>query len=66
MSLLRVVIIALATLFLFAGFAVAGKDDHPPSHHYHHKINAPNVTTRSENGYAYSIVVSLICSLAII
>lgn len=44
MSLLRLVVIALASLFLFAGFAVAGKDEHP--HHKdkgykHHKIFAP-------------------------
>ena len=36
MSLLRVVAIALASLILFAGFAVAGKEEHPD-----HKIYAP-------------------------
>ena len=47
MSLLRVVVVALATLFLFAGFAAAGKEDHPDhpddhdDHDHHHKISAP-------------------------
>jgi hypothetical protein len=47
MSLLRVVVIALASLFLFAGFAVAGKEEHPDDKDHkdhkdhHHKIYAP-------------------------
>lgn len=40
---LRVVVVALATLFLFAGFAAAGKEDHPeyPDSYDHHKIWGP-------------------------
>src|ERR1700679_2831380 len=44
MSLLRVVVVALATLFLFAGFAAAGKDDypdHPDDYDHHPKIWGP-------------------------
>ena len=46
MSLLRVVVIALASLFIFAGFAAAGKEEHPDhkdkDHKDHHrKIYAP-------------------------
>jgi hypothetical protein len=43
MSVLRVVVVALATLFLFAGFAAAGNEDHPdyPDNYDHHKIWGP-------------------------
>ena len=44
MSLLRLVVVAFATVFLFAGFAAAGKDDHPHGYDdddYHPKIWGP-------------------------
>ena len=55
MSLLRVVVIALASLFLFSGFAVAsGEDppdpeddkDHDVHHHDHSKIHAPKCSDK--------------------
>jgi len=52
MSLLRVVAMALATLFLFvAGFAAAGEEIHPDHDHHHHKILLRTVPRRSDDGY---------------